>query len=94
MHIPFVSPKSKSIYLAIGVCLQLSFAIGVCLPFVIKCFYLHSVTGRVQKRRNILFTFIFSGTFSADTFSDSYSGVFSVGTFLMHMHMLTAYNAE
>jgi hypothetical protein len=80
MHIPFVSPKANSIYLAIGVCLQLPFIIGVCLPFVVKRFYLHSVTGRVQRRRNIFFVFIFSGTFSADIFSDSYAEVFSVGT--------------
>jgi hypothetical protein len=62
MHIPFVSRKAKSIYLTIGVCLQLSFAIGVCLPFIVKHLYLHSVIGRVKKRRNIFFTFIFSGT--------------------------------
>jgi hypothetical protein len=71
------------------------------LPFVVKRFYLHSVTGRVKKRRNIFFKFIFSGTFSADTFSAGYSrvfsagysGVFSVGTFLMHIYILTAYDA-
>jgi hypothetical protein len=94
MHIPFVSPKAKSIYLAIGVCLQLPFIIGVCLPFIVKHFYLHSVTERVQKRRNIFFAFIFSDTFSAGTFSDSYSGVFSVGTFLRHIQVLTAYHAH
>jgi hypothetical protein len=88
MHIPFVSPKAKSIYLAIGVCLQLPFGIGVCLPFVVKHFFLHSVTGRVKKQRNIFFKFIFS-----DTFSAGYSGVFSVGTFLMHIYILTAYHA-
>jgi hypothetical protein len=93
MHIPFVSPKAKSIYLTIGVCLQLSFGIGVCLPFVVKHFYLHSVTGRVKKRQNIIFKFSFSGTFSTDSFSAGYSGVFSIGTFLRHIYILT-YHAK